>query len=210
MTGHVVATANGPGMAPDSAHAPVYRRILRRETHSARSTLAIALAVVLILGLACVATEAVLSVLSLPPLSITPGGMLASAVRLPDLVSTPGLVAAGSVAAAAGALLVGVAVSPGRTPDRVGETTRTAAVFDDRAIASALAGRAARAAGVDPDHVTVTLGRRSAEVRIQPSSGWSVDRDAVDEAVVAEIRRLNVAPVLSHRIVIVRKGAVGA
>lgn len=191
-------------------HRSTYRRIIRRETHSAKSTLAITLAALLILALAYVVVECVLAVLQRPPLLVAPGDALAAAAELPAGAAASALLGAGIVATLAGLVLVVAALTPGRRSDHVGETTRTALVVDNRAIASALARRASHAAHLDPDSVVVAVGRRVAEVRVQPASGWPVDRDAIADAVGHEIARLNLTPALRHRVVVSRQGVVGA
>jgi hypothetical protein len=196
-----------------TTHADVsgnYRRIIRRETHSSRAGLAITLSIVLILALAYVGTEAVLAALGLPPLLAAPASAWSTILGLPASVDPALLITAGVVAAIIGLLLVIAAVSPGRRLDHVTASDRAAVVIDNRAIASALARRAAHAADLDPDQVVVSVGRSVADIRVQPSSGWPVDREVIDAAVAAEIDRLELTPPLRHRLIIESKGVVGA
>jgi hypothetical protein len=185
-----------------------YRRIIRRETHSSRAGLAIALSIVLILALAYVGAEAVLAALGLSPLLADPETAWSTLLGLPSTADPALLIAGGIVAAIIGILLIVAAVSPGRRLDHVTASDRAAVVIDNRAIASALARRAAHAADLDPDQVVVSVGRSVADVRVQPSSGWPVDRDAIDAAVAAEIDRLELTPPLRHRLIVEPKGVV--
>jgi len=187
-----------------------YRRIVRRETHSPRSGFAIVLAVIVLLIAAWLVTETVLVLVGAPPLLVTPGTLVDSALALPTAVLPVALVTAGIVVAALGLVCVVVAVLPGRRPRHRGESARTALVVDDRAIASALARRAARAAGIDPDNVIVSVGHRRAEVRLSRSSGWSIDTGAVEAAVASELKRLNLSPTLRPSVVVDSRGVVGA
>lgn len=187
-----------------------YRRIIRRETHSSRAGLAITLSVVLILALAYVGAEAVLALLGLAPLLADPATAWSAVLGLPSSADAALLVAAGVVAAIIGVLLLIAALSPGRRLDHVTASDRAAVVIDNRAIASALARRAAHAADLDPDQVVVSVGRTVAEVRVQPSSGWPLDRSVIDAAVAAEIDRLELSPPLRHRLIVAPKGVVGA
>jgi hypothetical protein len=187
-----------------------YRRIVRRETHSPRSGFAIALAVILLLVAAWLVTETVLVLVGAPPLLSTPGALVDSALALPTAVLPAALVAVGAVVAVLGLVCVLVALLPGRRPRHHGETARTALVVDNRAIASALARRAARAAGIDPDNVVVSVGHRTALVRLSRSSGWSIDTDAVDAAVANELKRLNLSPALRSSVTVDTRGVVGA
>jgi len=188
----------------------VYRRIVRRETHSPRSTPAIALAVAGILVAGWVGTESVLRFAGRPALLVDPADAVASAIALPESVDTAVLVASAAVVALIGLALVLVAVLPGRRANHVGRTGRTALVVDNRAIASALARTAARAAGVGADQVVVSVARRVTEVRVSRSSGWPVDESSVTAAVTAELARLDLAPSISPRVIVERRGVVGA
>lgn len=187
-----------------------YRRIIRRETHSSRAGLAIGLSIVLILALGYLGVEAVLAALGLPPLLADPATAWSTVLGLPSTVDPVLLVVAGVVAALLGFVLILASLLPGRRLDHVAASQRAAVVVDNRAIASALARRAAHAADLDPDQVVVSVGRSVADVRVQPSSGWPVDRDAIDAAVGAEIERLELTPPLRHRLIVASKGVVGA
>jgi hypothetical protein len=187
-----------------------YRRIVRRETHSPRSGFAILLAVLVLLVAAWLVSETVLVLVGAAPLLATPGSLVDSALALPTAVLPAALVTAGIVVALIGVVCVLVAVLPGRRPRHQGPITRTALVVDDRAIASALARRAARAAGIDPDNVVVSVGRRYAEVRLSRSSGWTIDTEAVEAAVANELKRLEMSPTLRPTVVVDTRGVVGA
>ncbi|MBB5642466.1 DUF6286 domain-containing protein [Cryobacterium roopkundense] len=191
-------------------HRSTYQRIVRRETHSAKSALAITLAAIVILALAYVAVECVLAFLQRPPLLVAPGEALAAAAELPAGVAASALLGAGALATLVGVVLVVAALTPGRRFDHVGETSRTALVVDNRAIASALARRASHAADLDPDRVVVSVSRRVAEVRVQPASGWPVNRDAIADAVADELSHLALTPTLRHRVIVSKQGVVGA
>lgn len=158
-------------------------RIVRRETHSPRSTAAVVTAAVLLLMIAWVATEAVLSLLELPPLLVSPRSMLTAVTALPDAPVALQLGIA-ALAALIGVVLLCLAALPGRRARRRLAAANAIVVADDDMVASALARVAARTAGVAADAVSVSLGRRAATVRIVPVSGSRVDREAVRSAVV--------------------------
>ncbi len=120
----------------------VYRRVIRRETHSPRSAAAIVIAALVVVAFAWAATEAVLLLLDRPSLLVAPSDALRALVRL-DRIDGPLLVAAGVPLVLIGAVLVVVAVTPGRRARHHRMTARSAIVVDDRVIASALAGAAA-------------------------------------------------------------------
>ncbi|MBO1740622.1 hypothetical protein [Leifsonia sp. TF02-11] len=173
--------------------------IERREAHSPRSSAAIAVALVLFATVVWLGTEAVLSLLGLRPILIAPRSLatlMASASGAPAWL----LVAVSVVAAIVGVTLLALAVLPGRRPRRPLRAEHAAVIADDAMMASALARRAAVAAAVAPDAVTVSLGRRSCTVRIVPVSGRRVDREAVRRAVADEFERAGAAGAGSLRL----------
>lgn len=185
----------------------LYRWIIRRETHSPRSTTAIALAVVAIVLLAWLATEAVLmlvgkSPLLAAPMDAVPG--LALATSVPAAI----LIAAGIVTAVIGILLIVFALAPGALARHHLATDRYAVVIDNEVIASSLARRAAHAGNVNPDNASVSVSHRKAEVRLVPTSGYSVDAEAVRLAVDEELQRIDAQPSLVSSIVVSRDGRV--
>jgi uncharacterized membrane protein len=190
-----------------SAH---YRRILRRETHSSRATLAILLAVVLILVLAWIGTESVLQFFGFQALLAAPTDMVTTIAQLPEAVMPAALTAAGIVVALLGAALLLAAILPGRRARHTAEVGRTAVLVDNAVIASALARAASSRANVDPDQVRVSVGHRTAEVFVRPSSGFPVNQDAVKQAVLRQIEELDLRPSLRCSVVIEKRGVVGA
>lgn len=193
-----------------SSTAGVYRRVVRRETHSPRSGLATTVAVILVLLLGWLGTESVLALVGAAPLLADPRSLVAAAAGLPDSVAPPVLVAAGAVVALLGLVLVIAALAPGRRARHATATGRTAFVADDRAIASSLARTASRTARVDPDQVSVTIGRRRATVHVRPTSGFPVDADEIRSAVDAALGTYELTPSIRAAVVVAREGTVGA
>ena len=189
---------------------PPYRRILRRETHSPRSGFAIALAVVLIFVLAWIGTESVLALLGRPALLVAPEDSLGSVLGLPTLVTSSGIIGAGSAVAVIGLLIVLVALLPGRRARHTGVVGRTAVVVDNVVVASALARVASRSANIDPDQVVVTIGHRTVDVTVRPSSGFPVDDARVLTAVQEALTTFELTPALRAKVTIEQKGVVGA
>lgn len=185
-----------------------YSRIMRRETHSSRSGAAITVAVLMLLVLAWLGTESVLALAGRPALLLSPSDLATLILELPDAVLPVALVTAGVLVVAAGILLILIAVLPGRRARHTSREGRTAVVIDNAAIASALAGTASRAANINPDQVTATVGHRTAEVRVQPTSGFHVDGDAVTQAVRAQLESLELAPPVTVSVTIARQGVV--
>ncbi|WP_307786216.1 DUF6286 domain-containing protein [Rathayibacter sp. SD072] len=184
----------------------LYRRVLRRETHSSRSGSAIALAILLILLFAWLGTEAVLAVLGQPALLVAPQD---GAAALLGAAGAPiALTAAGAVLAVIGLVLLVLSFAPGRRGRRSAGIDRTAVVVDDRVIAQSVARAAAYAGGIDPDQVQVSVGRRRVGVVVQRTSGVSTDAASIREAVDAELSGYDVSPALTGRVRLSEKGTV--
>jgi hypothetical protein len=186
-----------------------YRRLVRRETHSSRAGIAITIAVLLILVLAWLGTEAVLAAVGAAPLLLAPADLASSALQA---ASAPAgaLVAIGVVVALVGLVLVILGIAPGRRGRRGASVGRTAAVVDDRVIARSLALTASHAGDVSPDQVDVTVSTRQALVRLTPSSGYTPDKASIEEAVRAELAGYDYTPQLTAKVTLAKDGKVGA
>ncbi|MFB2557434.1 hypothetical protein [Herbiconiux liangxiaofengii] len=187
----------------------LYRRIVRRETHSSRAGIAVTVAVILALVLAWIGTESVLAGLGRPPLLVTPAD---AATAVLGAASAPvGLVTAIAAAVAVvGVVLVVVALAPGRRGRRGALRSRTATVVDDGVIARSLARTASYAGDVDPDQVHVTVARRRAVIDVTRTSGRSTDVGSIRAAVDAELAEYDYTPALRARVRVSEKGTVGA
>jgi hypothetical protein len=203
------AAPMAPERASGASFAPVYRRILRRETHSPRSLVAIVLAVLLIVALAWVATEIVIALLGGPALLVAPVDMVTATVGLADAPAAI-VAAAGIAVAVIGLVLVLIALSPGRRARHVLASDRTAVVVDDEVIASALARHASVAGNVDPDNASVSVSHRRAVVHLTPTSGIPVDRDEVTAETERRLAGYGLSPAVSARVRISESGRVGA
>jgi hypothetical protein len=186
-----------------------YRRVLRRETHSSRSGVAVALAVLLILVLAWIGTESVLAAVGTAPLLVAPADA-ASAVLGAAGAPVGTLTAIGVVVAIVGLVLIVVSLAPGRRGRRAAGADRTAAVVDDRVIARSLARTASFAGDVHPDRVSVSVGKKVALVEVDPVSGRTADLRSIEEAVRDEISGYDYTPALRPRVKLSgKKGKVG-
>jgi hypothetical protein len=186
-----------------------YRRILRRETHSSRSGVAVTLAVLLILVFAWIGTESVLAAVGTAPLLVAPADA-ASAVLGAAGAPVGTLTAIGVVVAIIGLVLIVVSLAPGRRGRRAAGADRTAVVVDDRVIARSLARTASFAGDVHPDRVNVSVGKKVALVEIDPVSGRTADLRSIEEAVRDEISGYDYTPTLRPRVKLsTKKGKVG-
>lgn len=189
--------------------ASLYKRIVRRETHSSRAGIAITLAVLLIVALAWIGTEAVLAAVGAAPLLLAPTDLVGSTL---DAASAPVgvLTAVAVVVALIGLVLIIVSLAPGRRGRRGAKADRTVAVVDDRVIARSLARTASYAGDVDPSQVSVSVGKRSALVEVTRTSGRQTDVRSIDEAVRDELGAYDFSPALRHKVKLSQKGTVGA
>ncbi|MEA9986143.1 MULTISPECIES: hypothetical protein [Subtercola] len=187
----------------------LYRRLLRRETHSPKSGLAIVLAVIAILMLVYVGTECVLRLLGQPALLVAPARLAQAVIDAPTYPAGA-LIAGGIVAAVIGVALVIGAFGGGRRARHTLPGSRAATVVDNEVIASALARHAAKAAHASADNTMVSVSHRTAVVRLTPTSGRPVDRDAVVRAVDEQLASYEVKPGIRSRVIIREHGKVGA
>lgn len=193
----------------DPARARLCRRVLRRETVSARSLPIVVLAALGTLALAWIVIESVLVLLGREPLLLSLPSILDRLIELPAVASAP-LIGVGVILATLGAIVLLVALTPGRSARHGRITDRSAVLVDDRAVAAALAATAARAARVGRGQVRASVGRRSATIEIRPTSGVPVDAGSVSRALDAELASAKLTPAIAARVRVSERGVVGA
>jgi hypothetical protein len=186
-----------------------YKRLLRRETHSPRSVVAIGLASMIIAGCLYSGTELVLELLERPALLAAPTDVVRYVSRVNEIAPVL-LLTLGVLGAVVGAVLVLVAVLPGRRARREVASDRVAAVVDDEVIAASLERRASAAGRVGPDNVDVTVSRHRATVRIVPESGLVPDRFTAQKAIAEALAFDALRPDLAPTVVVEPTGRVGA
>ncbi|WP_119695727.1 hypothetical protein [Microbacterium halotolerans] len=181
----------------------VYRRVIRRETHASRSVPAVISALA-----AAMLAAAALAVVLLAMVDAAFRAQLAEAAitigaASPSQETTPVVLAAGATAAIAGAVLIALAVLPGRRARRGTRGERIALLVDDSVLADAVADAVAAAARLPRPRVSVTAARRKLHVWLTPTSGVDVDPGVAAEAARATAARLgaelNVAVAVADR-----------
>ncbi|GAA4666402.1 Asp23/Gls24 family envelope stress response protein [Frondihabitans cladoniiphilus] len=185
----------------------LYKRVLRRETHSSRSGVAIVLAVILIVVFAWAGTESVLAALERPALLVSPKD---AAVSVLGAASGPVglLTAAGVVAAVIGIILIVVSFAPGRRGRRGVDAGRTAVLVDDRVIAQSVSRSGAYAGDVDPSQVKVTVGKRTVDVDVTRTSGRTADVRSIQDAVNDELSSYDFSPTLRGKVRLSKKAEI--
>lgn len=167
---------------------PVLRRVVRRETHSPRTVAMFVAVILLILALAYIGLEIVLSLAAQPALLLGPAAAGGWLVGLPT-AQPAGLVIAGSVALALiGIVFVVLALTPGRLSKHTLESGDRAVVVDNGVIASALAQHLSEETGLARDSITVGVGHRSVDVTVRPGVGIPLDKNEVQSAAEAELQ----------------------
>lgn len=167
---------------------PALRRVVRRETHSPRTVAMFVAVILLILALAYIGLEIVLSLLAQPALLLGPAAAAGWLVGLPS-AQPAGLVIAGSVVLViVGLVFIWLAITPGRLSRHTIDAGDRAVVVDNGVIASALAQHLAEETGLARDDVTVGVGHRSIDVTVRPGAGIPVDKAAVQSAAEAELQ----------------------
>lgn len=167
---------------------PVLRRVIRRETHSPRTVAMFVAVILLILALAYIGLEIVLSLAAQPALLLGPAAAGGWLVGLPT-AQPAGLVIAGSVVLALiGVILIWLAVTPGRLSRHTLDAGDRAVVVDNGVIASALAQHLSDETGLARDDITVGVGHRIVDVSVRPGAGVPLDKNEVQAAAEAELQ----------------------
>ena len=162
----------------------IYRRLLRRETHSSRSGVAVVFAVLFAAVLLALVGLAVWA-------GYDEGFRQIVAAWIEDSVAAVDgpalLVGVGAACLVIAATLILVAVLPGRRARHARATERFALVADDGVLADAAADAVSRACALGRAQVSTTLARRGLAVRITPTSGIHVDRQRAARAASAAL-----------------------
>ena len=190
-------------------HTAVTQRILRRETRSPRTGAAVAAAVLGILACLYVLLEAVLQALGQDGWLIDPGPAARWAAGLPEGTEPVILGLCGVLVFLLGLMFLLQALLPGRRARYALPNPRAAVVVDAQVLAASLARCARMRAGVTPQQVLVTVGRKRVDVRIRPTSGLPVDPEAVQAAVEDELLLTKLDPQPEVRVVVAGTGVIG-
>jgi len=176
----------------------VLKRVVRRETHSARSAMT-----VIVLGLVVVASvyagaEIVLHLLGAAPLLSAPGGALTWLREMPEH-SNVMIVAGGLVAMAVGVVLLWLALGPGRKPKHELAHLAHAVIVDNGVIASSIAEQVRRELDLSRGAVVVGVGHRSADVSVRPEPGQVVDKSQVRGVAETALDAYRLSPAVKVR-----------
>ncbi|MEB4613720.1 DNA/RNA endonuclease G [Leucobacter sp. M11] len=185
------------------------KRVVRRETHSPRTVLAVVVLVLAALAAMYTGIEVVLHLLGLGPLLVAPGAALAWLTMLPDEVPQAAVVAGGAVVAVIGVALVWLAVGPGRRPKHELAVSSHAVVVDNGVIALAVAERVRRELDLSKASVVIGIGHRSADVTVRPEPGQTIDKGRLREIAEAELASYDLSPRVRAHARVVRAADTG-
>lgn len=196
-----------------NAHAMDPRMISRinlRETRSSRAALSIVVAAVLLVALAWLAVELILSATGNSALLMSPVELARHAASLATATIPGALVGAGIAVALAGVALLAAALLPGTKPRHIVGSDRSAVVIDSEVLAAAVSRAARTSARLAPEQVTSSVGHKHIDVVVRPSSGLTVDTDVIREAVESEVSGYGLRRPLTVGITTSTQGVVGA
>ncbi|MFQ4147906.1 hypothetical protein AAGW05_04280 [Arthrobacter sp. LAPM80] len=184
-------------------------RILRRETHSARSSVSVATAIVIAAAALYGLLEMMLAGLGQPAWLAHPLDAFAAIADLPGATPPVLLGAAGALVALLGVVLLCNGLIPGRRARHVIADPRIAIVVEDEVIAAALAKCARMAAGVTREQVVVVVSARQVQVNIRPTSGIRLSENAIQAAIEAQIASMGMDPVPAVTVKLADSGVIG-
>ena len=185
------------------------QRILRRETHSPRSTMAVGAGVLVTVLAVYALLEMMLAALGQPHWLVHPMDAFQWIARLPGNYSPLLLGAAGVFLALVGLVFLGHGVLPGRRARHVIAHPRVAIVVDDEVIASALAKCARMAAGVTREQVMVVVSARLVQVNVRPTSGIRISESDIKAAVEDQLAAMVLEPAPAVLVKLSDSGVIG-
>ena len=179
---------------------PALRRVLRRESHSPRTVAMVIAVALMILVLAYLGTEIVLSLLAQPALLLAPDAQARFLIGLPT--ERPGwiIVLAGAVLAVIGLVLLFFALAPGRLPKHQMRFGDRAVLVDNGVIASSVARHLSEETGLSREDITVGVSHRTVDVTLRPGFGVPLDEAPLKSIVQTELDTYELTPTLKPRV----------
>ena len=176
-----------------------------RETHRSRSTAVSVVLVILALGFAYLGTECVLAALGYRALLVAP----ADAIRV-WREGTPAALAVAAGLAVLALIVLLIAVLPSRRPRHRIRDPRSVLLVDDDVLASAISQSVSRHTGIASSQSRTSVGRRSVDVAVTPTSGRPLSGDDVRTHAADLVETLDLQPATRVRARVATNGVVGA
>lgn len=178
---------------------PAFRRVLRRESHSPRTVAMVIAVALMILVLAYLGTEIVLSLLAQPALLLAPDAQARFLIGLPT--ERPGwIILAGAVLAVIGLVFLFFALAPGRLPKHQMRFGDRAVLVDNGVIASSVAQHLSEETGLSREDITVGVSHRTVDVTLRPGLGVPLDEAPLKSIVQTEVDSYELSPTLKPRV----------
>lgn len=184
--------------------ASVLRRVVRRETHSPRTVATVIVLVLVALAAIYAGIEIVLHLLGLAPLLVTPGAALAWVAAMPEAIPQALVVAGGAAAMLIGAVLVWLALSPGRRSKHELGAAPHAVLVDNGVIASSVAEQVRRELDLSRGAVIVGVGHKTADVTVRPEPGQPMEKSHARSVAEAELASYDLSPRVKVRARVLR------
>ncbi len=183
--------------------------VLRRETRSPRSALAVVTAIlVTAVSIYCL-LEMLLAGLGQPTWLVDPISAAQWVADLPGPYSRLLMGAAGVLIALVGLIFLGQGLAPGRRARHTIAHPRVAVVVDDEVVASALARSARMAAAVTREQVMVVVSAKAVQVNIRPTSGIRLSEANIKAAVESELAAMDLNPSPTVTVKLADSGVIG-
>ena len=194
----------------DAADPHLIRRLARRETHSSRAALSIAVAALLLVATVWLAMELVLSATGNAALLMPPAELARRTASLATSTIPGALMGAGLALGLLGLAMLAAALLPGTKSRHIVRNGRSAVVVDSEVLPAAVSRTARTAARLAPEQVTSSVGRKRIDVEVRPGSGLDVDTDAIRKAVEREVSGYGLRRPLAVGVSTGTRGTVGA
>ncbi|WP_150954052.1 DNA/RNA endonuclease G [Microbacterium testaceum] len=172
----------------------VLRTVVRRETHSPRTTAMLVVVVLLILALAYAAVEIILDLSGAQPLLVAPGEALNAVVAAPTALMPVAFVVGGVILAVLGLIVLVLALKPGRLSRHEMSWGERAVVVDNGVVASALAQHLSNESGIAREDIVVGVAHRAVDVTVRPPVGIPVDEAQLRRIVEEEVTLYKLSP----------------
>ncbi len=170
------------------------RTVIRRETHSPRTTAMLTVVTLAVLALVYAGIEIVLFTIGAQPLLVSPPAVFDALADPAGSFASAAVIAAGAVVALIGVVLIVLALKPGRLSRHEMTYRDRAVVVDNGVIASALAQHLSNESGIARDNILVGVSHRTVDVTVRPPLGIPVDADRVQRIIEGEVETYALTP----------------
>lgn len=177
-------------------HDPTMQRLVRRETHSPRSAVAVVALALTVIAATYAAVELMLRLAGAAPLWVTPRAAVIWFAELPAAGTPVAALGIGVGLTIAAIIMLWCAISPGRRARHEMLGASSGIVVDNEVIASALAEQLRRELDLAPGQVRVGISHRTADVAVHPTAGHTIETGEVRDLSAAVLAGYDLSPPL--------------